>query len=255
MENIEVEYKAKIAGECDMLNIGICDDGKETCAELENMIYEYGKKQGIKIEVSIWYSGEKLCEFLKIDNTLDLLFLDIELISTDGIKVGNFIREELENLETAIIYISSNSSYAMQLFEVQPSGFLIKPLNVDKIEKILSKSIWLYEKKNQKFEYYSKGNFYKIPYKEIVYFCSENKKINIITKEGTIQFNGKLKEIQLMVPHNFIMIHQSYMINLNYMLEGSYEIVKMWGGTLLNISQPYRKSVRAQIMQYKWEKK
>lgn len=254
MKTKEVKYKTRTIGGCDMLHIGICDDGIETCAELENMIYEYGKKQGIKTEVSVWFTGERLCEFLRQDYILDILFLDIELISTDGIKVGNFIREELRNLEITIVYISSKISYAMKLFEVQPLGFLIKPLKVDEVEKILSKSIWLYETKNQQFEYYSKGNYYKIPYKKIIYFSSENKKINIITKEGKVQFNGKLKEIASKVPHNFIMIHQSFIINLDYMLEGSYEIVKMWGGVLLNISQPYRKTVRAKIMQYKWEK-
>ena len=29
---------------------------------------------------------------------------------------------------------------------------------------------------------------------------------------------------------------------------------KMANGSLLNISQPYRRKVREQIMQYKWEK-
>lgn len=240
-----------------MFHIGICDDGKEICAELENMLYEYAEKQGIKIDVSVWYTGESLCDFLKQDNVLDLLFLDIELISTDGIQVGNFIREELKNLETTIVYISSKSSYAMKLFQVQPLGFLIKPLKVDEVENILLKSIRLYEMKNQKFEYCSKGKFYKIPYKDIVYLYSQNKKISIIIKEekNAIQFNGKLKEIVLKMPHNFIAIHQSYIINSDYMLECSYELVKMNGGILLNISQPYRKRVREQMMQYKWEKK
>ena len=34
--------------------------------------------------------------------------------------------EEQENMETAIVYISANSSYAMDLFRVQPTAFLIK---------------------------------------------------------------------------------------------------------------------------------
>lgn len=238
-----------------MFHIGICDDGKEVCAELENILYECAKKQGIKIEVSVWYSGESLCHFLKQGNLLDLLFLDIELISTDGIQVGNFIREELENLEMSIAYISSKSSYAMKLFQVQPLGFLIKPLKVDEVNSILLKSVRLYEKKNQIFEYFSKGSFYKIPYKDIIYLYSQNKKINIITKQEEAQFNGKLKEIASKMPHNFIMIHQSYIINLDYMLECSYELVKMKGEILLKISQPYRKLVREQMMQCKWEKK
>ena len=80
MINKAVECKAKIVGGHDVFHIGICDDEKGTCAELENMLYAYGEMQGIKIDVSVWYTGESLCSFLKKENTLDILFLDIELI-------------------------------------------------------------------------------------------------------------------------------------------------------------------------------
>ena len=36
-----------------VFNIGICDDEKGTCAELENMLYAFGENQGITLEVSI----------------------------------------------------------------------------------------------------------------------------------------------------------------------------------------------------------
>lgn len=173
MKYKNVEYKTKIMGGYDVFCIGICDDEKETCAQLEEWCYKYGKEKNINVEVYVWYTGESLCDdILNHKEYLDVLFLDIELITTDGIRVGNFIREELKNLETTIIYISSKSSYAMQLFQVQPLGFLIKPLEVEGVEKILNKCIQLYEMKNQEFEYFSKGIFYKIPYKEIIYFLN-----------------------------------------------------------------------------------
>ena len=50
------------------------------------------------------------------------------------------------------------------------------------------------------------------------------------------------------------MIHQSFLVNLDYVEECSYEMMKMLNGSLLSISQPYRRKVREQIMQYKWEK-
>ena len=126
-----------------MFHIGICDDGKEVCAELEDMIYKLGKKHGVGLETSVWFSGESLCDFLKRENTLDMLFLDIDLITTDGIQVGNFIREKMKNLELIIIYISSKSSYAMRLFEVQPIGFLIKPLKTETVENIFKEHSFL----------------------------------------------------------------------------------------------------------------
>lgn len=237
-----------------MFHIGICDDEKWTCTELEEIIYEYVNKIGMKIDVSVWYKGEILCDYLKKNNNiLDLLFLDIELITIDGIEVGSFIREELENTETMIVFISSKSSYAMSLFRIQPIDFLIKPLTKKMINDVLNRSIEIYERKNQIFEYYSKGNFFKIAFKKIIYFYSEDKKINIVTKNEVVQFNGKLKEIARIVPHRFVLIHQSYLVNLDFVIECSYKMMRMNNGELLNISQPYRKIVREIIMENEWE--
>ena len=81
----------------------------------KKLLYDYGKEHKIQMNIDIWYQGESLCRFLRENKKiLDVLFLDIELLTTNGIEVGRFIREEQENMETAIVYISANSSYAME---------------------------------------------------------------------------------------------------------------------------------------------
>ena len=54
------------------------------------------------------------------------------------------------------------------------------------------------------------------------------------------------------IPGNFIQIHQSYLINFDYIEECSYESVKMKNGDTIPISQPYRKSVRKQLAERVW---
>ena len=123
-----------------MFCIGICDDDEGLCGELEKMLYDYGKEHKIQMNIDIWYQGESLCRFLRENKKiLDVLFLDIELLTTNGIEVGRFIREEQENMETAIVYISANSSYAMDLFRVQPTDFLIKPLDKIKVGNVMNR--------------------------------------------------------------------------------------------------------------------
>ena len=231
-----------------MYHIGICDDSKETCAELEELLCDYGKSHGIPTDITVCYTGEELCEHLKNKkNLLDVLFLDIELLTTDGIKVGRFIREELDNLETLIIYISAKSSYAMELFRIQPLDFLIKPLDQHKVEDVMERARKLTERRKGLFEYYSGGIYFKVMYKDILYFVSDNKKIRMVMKDGEKEFTGKLKDIGKTVPVNFIQIHQSYLINFDCIDECTYETVKMKNGKMLSISQPYRKEVRNQI--------
>lgn len=92
-----------------MYKIGICDDSKLTCTELENMLRDI--MQGLRIEAEIepWYSGESLCKYLEAGNRFDLIFLDIELLKLSGIDVGNYIRNYLDDLKTSM-HISDKRS-------------------------------------------------------------------------------------------------------------------------------------------------
>ena len=171
---------------------------------------------------------------------IDLLFLDIELVSTDGIQVGRLIRRELENQDISIAFISSKSSYALELFKIHPIDFLIKPVSAQDIYETIDEALRLYNRGNTVFEYRANGYSCKIPYREILYFGSENKKINMVTAESTVQFTGKIRDLADILPGNFLQIHQSYIINMNHMNECSYELVKMSGGVELSISQSYR---------------
>ncbi len=231
-----------------MLRICICDNQLETCADLENMLYDYGRRQEIKIEIDVWYSGEGLCEDLTQKYEYDLIFISMDLTGRDGIKIGKYIREEMDDMETVIIYISSKANCKKELFRLQPLDFLVKPLKKEVLEETMDRSIKLCERKNRFFEYHKRGNYYRVPYDEIEYFYSQDKKINIVSGVQRRKLNGRLKEIAARVPHNFILIHQSYLINIDYVRKCSSEWVEMKNGALLSVSQPYRQSVRERIM-------
>lgn len=235
-----------------MYNIGICDDEHAACAQIAEMIYEYDRRNKVGIEVTFWNTGEGLYQDMQKKKAIDLLFLDIELVSTDGIQVGRLIRRELENQDISIAFISSKSNYALELFKIHPIDFLIKPVSAQDIYETIDEALRLYNRGNTVFEYRANGYSCKIPYREILYFGSENKKINMVTAESTVQFTGKIRDLADILPGNFLQIHQSYIINMNHMNECSYELVKMSGGVELSISQPYRKQVRKQIMDYAW---
>lgn len=237
-----------------MIKIGICDDELKTCENLNQMLLEYAEKKDYRIKVDTWSSGEELCSFLEKKMHIDILFLDIELMETNGIEVGRFIREKQENTELIIIYISSKTSYAMELFRMQPLDFLIKPLTQEMITDVMERSVRILEKINTMFECKSEGNYYRIPYRNILYFQSMNKHIRVVWKDDPIMFRGKLKDLAKTVPHNFLMINQSFLVNINYVTKCSYERLRMQNGDELLISQPYRKAVRGRIVEEEWKR-
>ncbi len=233
-----------------MYRIGICDDDKIFCSLLEEQIQGLSAEFLVKFDIEVWYSGESLeCDFKK-GVGLDILFLDIELLQKNGIQIGAFIRDEMEDTDTHIVYISSKQSYAMELFKMQPLEFLVKPISPARLKEVLERSMKRKKYAKSCFEYQRGSQVFRVSVKEILYFMSMDKKILMIKKDGQEQFYGKLKNVMEQLPAGFLMIHQSYIIHQEYVSEYSYESIKMMNGDVLSVSKPYRKEVRAKIKQY-----
>lgn len=210
-----------------MYNIGICDDGKNICASLEEMVLLYAEKSRRKMDIQVWYTGEELCRYLEQGGHLDILFLDIELIRLTGIEVGDFIRNKMEDRGMQIIYISGESSYAQQLFKTQPMDFLVKPVSTQQIEDALELAVKLLEKNAERFAFQNGRDYYYIPYGEIIYFESMGRKIKISAVDAEKEFYGSIRELEQKLPGEFFAIHQSYVINRTHVVRYTYETVEM----------------------------
>lgn len=231
----------------EMYYVGICDDDKVFCAELEEMIHAVGEELHRKMETEVWYSGEGIMKDLEHLPCPDILFLDIELYEKSGIDVGKFIRNGRGDYVTHIVYVSARQDYAMQLFCLQPLDFFVKPVSKERVKEVLERSFKQREQGRELFEYQKNGVVYQMPCRDISYFMSNDKKIILVTKDGTQEFYGKLKAVADKLPLGFLMIHQSYIVNSDHVGEYTYETVKMQDGSLLSISKPYRKEVRSRI--------
>ena len=163
-----------------MYKVAICDDEIGTCNNLEIYIEKYMEAHYISTEVDVFYTGEALCDYLEKNNEINLIFLDIELPKANGVEVGQYVRNKLKDEVTDIIYISSKTSYALDLFKCRPLDFIIKPLSYEKIENILDVVIKRNGIKSKTFEFQCEGVIQKILLQQIVYFRSDNKKIHIL---------------------------------------------------------------------------
>ena len=59
----------------------------------------------------------------------------------NGIEIGAFIRDEMGDTDTHIVYISSKQGYAMELFKMQPLEFLVKPISAVQLKEVLERSM------------------------------------------------------------------------------------------------------------------
>lgn len=235
-----------------MLHIAVCDDEGAICAQMKNALEQISQAIQERVEIEVFYSGEKLCKFLYEGIYFDIIFLDIELMMMNGVEVGRKIREEMNNQATHIVYISGKESYAMELFEIRPLNFLLKPLKYWKIEEVFKTAIKLIRNNNQIFEYQNGRSYYRLPIKDILYFESHGKKIEINMTNEVQEFYGKLSAIETQLSKlDFIPIHKSYLINYAHVIESQYDQVRMSNNAILPISQQNKKQVRDRLLQMK----
>lgn len=223
-----------------MINIAVIDDDVATGYELEKYLGKACDKLQIKSETDIYSTGEKFCEALETGETYNLIFLDIELCSSNGVEIGKYIREEMRNNQMQIVYISAKQDYAMQLFQIRPMDFMIKPVSEEVIYNCVKKYSDIFSGKD--YFYFKTGKLnVKVSYDSVVFFESENRIVRIHTVSDVMECYTKLSVIEPELPDFFKRIHKSYIINPNYIVKYSAENVTMSDGSVLSVSRKYRK--------------
>lgn len=235
-----------------MYNIGICDDNRNICTQIENAVKKYSLAEGIAVNIKIFYSGEDVYECLveAEGKGIDLLFLDIEMMELDGVELGKKIRSEFRNEEIQIVYISGNQSYAMDLFQVRPMNFLVKPLDEKAIVSMVKQAMNL-NAGSEYFSYKIGQDYHRRNLRDILYFESHGRKIKMVTMDEEVFFYEKLKDVLTRIENQmFFPIHKSLVVNYRHIKDFYYEKVVMVNGDELAISQSRRKKVREMQLEY-----
>lgn len=193
-----------------------------------------------------------------------VVFLDIQLIDGTGFDILERVAETNKAINSNIVFITAHEEYAIKAFRFSALDFLLKPVDPEELKKVITKIEGVVEKKND-FSHIDLllENIRKNVdnFKRIALSTAEGIHLfdisDIIRCEGADNYtkfyiqNSKpilisktLKEYEeLLSGNNFERIHQSHLINLNYLKsyikrDGGYVIMK--DGSSLPISQRKR---------------
>lgn len=117
------------------MNIAILDDSKEDLRQVKSVISSYYESQNTSADIHLYSSAEAF--FTKyIPGFYDLIIMDIYMGSMTGMDAARKLREARDT--TALIFISSSDSFAVESYDVQASYYLLKPFDPEKLCRILS---------------------------------------------------------------------------------------------------------------------
>ena len=233
-----------------MVKVAICDDEVSQCAELEKEIIRFFDERAEECEVEVWYDGRSLCSQIGEYNP-EILFLDIELPGDNGVYVGKYIRETLENDRMNIVFISHKTSYALELFQIHPYDFFVKPIDVKVLHSTLEKILHLEEVQKKKFKYTVNKENRSVPYGEIMYFSSMNKTVTINKVDGeTESYYGKLSDIIPELPFQFVVVSKSFIVNIKYIKTWKSDLLVLENNKEISIAQSRRADFKKAILNY-----
>ena len=233
-----------------MIMVAICDDETKIGAELECALLDIFDKLNIKYEIDVFFAGEELYRKMEAGAHYDLIFLDIEFAKGEinGIEVGRLIREAHQNYFVSIVYISWEKKYALQLFDIQPLNFLVKPLEYEKIEEVIRKYMKIAGLWSGEFTYKIGHDTFKVLTKDIIYIESYDRKLIMHLSGGKEdEFYGSLKDVyeKQLKRFDFLFIHNSYVVNYDYVTALKFDKVLLVDSAMpLPISKHRRSEVR-----------
>ncbi len=199
------------------IKIGICDDDIKSCEELYKIIEQCKIKIRLNVDITIYYSGEKLLKDLSMGQYFDIIFLDIQLKNIDGLNVAFHIRQNLKHHSTHIYYVTAYKQDARKMLRTRAMDILPKPVKMKDVYDALQMStdlMKIQDSKEKFFEYQIQSTCYKIPIKEIAYFQKYIDKVIIITKSDRREFYSTIENIyKELKDYDFVCPDRSFLVN------------------------------------------
>lgn len=108
-----------------MITIALVDDDDADAEVTASMIDRYFDGDASRYAVTRFADGDSLLRNYKA--SFDLMFLDVEMPGTDGVTVARRLR--VVDDQTVLVFTTKMAQYAVEGYDVDAIGYLLKPLN------------------------------------------------------------------------------------------------------------------------------
>lgn len=224
-----------------------------------------------QLEVVAQFSSSREALIFLQSNKIDILILDVEMPNMSGFD----LLAAIPNRDFAVIFSTSYSKYAVHAFRVAAVDFMLKPIGLTELTQAITRfqeqrraqhdaqlnqllnNISTREIQDQKIVLSSSGVLNVVKIRDIIR-CEVVRNYVVIHDVGGNQYivSRSMKECEeLLEPAGFIRVHQSHLINLEYLkryVKGEGGEVEMLDGTRVDVSRRLKDNLLSVIMKGKF---
>lgn len=201
-------------------------------------------KQTSKLElIGICNNAIEALEMMK-NNTVDLLFLDIQMPEITGIDFLRSLKDP-----PMVIFTTAYQDFALEGFELNAIDYLLKPFSQERFVKAVKKAeelLILLEEHSQKEDDYifikSDQKLQKIYYNDILFIEALADYVKIHTSEKRHVTLQTMKKMEEKLPAKFFKrVHRSYIVSLDKIMSLVGSAVEV-DGQKIPIGKNYKES-------------
>ena len=221
------------------MRIAICDDEEIYRIELKTLLDKLLINDDYDIDT--FADGRILIESFS-SSPYDLVFLDIEMPSIDGITLAKKIRTASENV--FIVFLTGHIEYALEGYEVNALRYLTKPVDINKLREVLK---YVQEKRGNSRQLIIKedGAEILIDTEDVVYMESMDQNVKIVTSKGEHVIRHNIGDFEEKLKNDgFFRIHRGYLISLSKVKKLVKNDVIMEGDISLPVSRSNQKALK-----------
>lgn len=194
----------------------ICDDNKNICESIKNVIDIFCKRNEIESKITFFYDYDQLfIKFVKNNNARLIYILDIEMPSESGIDMARLIRKYDRN--SIIIFLTSHNEMAYSIIceRINALTFISKMNDYKSNFYKALKQCQLFLKPNNYLIFNENNNNYSINMDNILYLTKDDRKTIIVTNNGEYSVYTSLNKINSLLSKDFVKTHRACIVNLN----------------------------------------
>ena len=196
------------------MNIAVCEDKVSDRDTLCAYIRNYCDKNCYEGKISVFETGEALLGAFS-PGAFDLVFMDIYLPGLSGVAAAEKMREA--DRDFMLVFITISSDFTAEGFEVQALGYVVKPIDREKMDRALYMCRGRFEKNSRTIEIPMSGGNLTISIADLLYVEIYDKDAIFHMKKGVIKSRIPLDELEARLGGEpFLRCHRSYIINMNY---------------------------------------
>ena len=227
------------------MKIAICDDERFYVEKIKSIIENFFSERNIDCSIKCFSCGEEL---IACEEIFDIVFLDIEMKSLNGIETAKHLNNRSSH--TKILIFTSHNQYLDDAMDLNVFRYIDKNSNTERIVAGIQKAlenlqvcdIVINTKDNENI-IVSKNDivYVEVKYKK-VYVQTVNAKY--ISRQKMEYFKERLETGFFAVPHN------SFIVNMNHIKKFKRDSLCLTGDHNISVASRKQASFKKQFMAF-----